>query len=159
MRGSSPLPSQPIRSNMLDRRALIVVLVACVVATVALVPRLTRGPLSPEEYRAELAAALDGFDSSGASGADGLERMAEKFKDAGAQLSDVEPPADAAGAHARLADGLTQFGERLAELAASSGQGMAAYQAELARYGSSGAEWVAALNELAAKGYTSGPIR
>jgi hypothetical protein len=146
---------------VLDRRSFLLVLVACVTATVLLVPafvsRDSAEPLSPEEYRAELTDALDDFELSGVTGAEAVNQLARKFRSATERLDDVEPPADAAGAHARLVAGLGSYGDWLGELADSGRAGAVEFQTQLAEHGVAGRQWIEAFNELAAKGYVSSP--
>jgi hypothetical protein len=147
---------------VIDRRSSLLVLAACVAGIVVIVAVLASrgpsGPLSPEEYRVELAEALDGFEPSGVTGAEALDEMADKFQAAGERLSEVEPPSDAADAHARLVAGLNSFADRLADLADSGREGAIQFQMELAENGAAGLEWLGAFNELAAKGYTSSEL-
>jgi hypothetical protein len=129
---------------VLDRRSFLLVLVASVAATVVLasviVSRDSSEPLSPSEYRVELRDALAG-----------------KFRSAGERLADVEPPADAARAHARLVAGLRSYGAWLNELAGSGRAGAVEFETQLAEHQLAGKEWIEAFNELASKGYLSSP--
>jgi hypothetical protein len=147
---------------VIDRRSSLLVLAACVAGIVVLVAVLASrgpsGPLSREEYRMELAEALDRFEPSGVTGAQALEEMADRFHAAGERLGEVEPPADAADAHGRLVAGLNSFGDRLADLAESGREGAIQFQMELAENGAAGLEWLGAFNELAAKGYASAEV-
>jgi hypothetical protein len=147
---------------VVDRRSSLLVLAACAAAVVLLIAVLApggpSGPLSPREYRVELAEALDHFEPSGVTGPEALDEMADKFHSAGDRLGDVEPPADAADAHDRLVAGLSEFGDRLADLADKGREGAVQFQMELAENGAAGLEWLDAFNELAAKGYAAAGV-
>jgi hypothetical protein len=144
---------------VLDRRSFLLVLAAAVAAAVVLVPMIvsrdSSRQLSPDEYRLELADALDGFDRLDLTGADGLDEMADRFGSAGEAVAELNPPPDAAAANARLAAGLRSDGERMAEAADAGRAGEARYLMKLAEDGGSGWRWLEPFNELAAKGYTS----
>jgi hypothetical protein len=150
-------------SPVIDGRSFAMVLVGTVAVTVALVPALvsrdSSEPLSREEYRAELAEALDGFELSGVTGGEAVDELAGEFRSAGDRLGDVEPPAEVAGAHSRLVAGLRSYGNWLAELADSGRAGAVEFQTQLAEHQLAGQEWIEAFNVLASKGYLSSPAR
>jgi hypothetical protein len=147
--------------SVLDRRSPLLVLVASVAATVVLVSVIVnRGssePLSPSEYRVELREALDGFELLNATGDGAIAELGGKFRSAGERLADVEPPADAARAHARLVAGLRSYGDWLGELAETGRSGAIRFETQLAEHQLAGEDWIEAFNELASKGYLSSP--
>ena len=147
--------------SVLDRRSLPLVLAVAVAATVLLVPALvsrdSSEPLSRDQYRVELREALDGFEPSEVTGEEAVGELAEKFRSAGEKLGDVEAPADAAAAHARLVEGLRSYGDWLAELAGSGRMGAADFETQLAEHQLAGRKWIEAFNDLAAKGYLTSP--
>jgi hypothetical protein len=146
---------------VLRRPSFLLALVAAVAAAIALVPGVVSGdsskPLTPSQYRVELRDALDGFTVLEATGAEGIEELAGKFRAAGDELGEVKPPAETAGVHARLVAGLRQYGDWLAERAESGRPGAVTLEAQLAEHQMAGADWIAAFKELAEKGYLSSP--
>jgi hypothetical protein len=148
---------------MHDRRSFLLVLAAAVAAAIVLVPRIVSGgpsePLSPQEYRVALMESVDGFDLSGATGAAALDDLAGDFRSAAEELSEIEPPPDAAVAHDRLVAGLGDYADRLGELADSGRAGAVQFQMQLAEHQLAGEDWIEAFTELAERGYLTSPVR
>jgi hypothetical protein len=137
-----------------------VALLAGAAAIVVVVFALLGGepePLSGDEYRMELMEAIDGFEVAAATDSQSLEGLAEEFRSAADELEGMQPPADAVNAHARLVAGLGSYGDKLAEFAESGRSGAVQHALELAEHQLSGEQWVAAMNDLAAKGYLTYP--
>ena len=94
------------------------------------------------------------LDSNPTDGA-ALRDLAGEIRGAVDGLDDVIPPPDAAPAHARLVAGLEEYAGQLDSLADSGRGGAVQFQQQLAQTGVPGRAWVAAFNELAAKGYAT----
>ena len=145
---------------MLDRRVLLLLLAAAV-AAIVVVPGVVSGdppkPLTPAEYRAELRDALDGFLALESGGEEAVAELGGKFTTAADRLGDVVPPAEAAGAHERLVEGLRSYGAWLGDKADASRVGAAEVEMQLAEHQMAGSAWIAAFRELAEKGYLTSP--
>jgi hypothetical protein len=112
--------------------------------------------VSADDYRKHLVTTLADvkLDSNPADGS-ALRELAGEMRDAAGQLDDVVPPPDAAPAHGRLVAGLEEYAGQLDSLADSGRGGAVQFQQQLAQTGVPGRAWVAAFNELAAKGYAT----
>jgi hypothetical protein len=146
---------------VLKHRSFLLVLAASLAATVALVPvilsRDSSERLTVSEYRSELREALGGFKLTEVNSEEALGELAGNFRSSADRLADVEPPADAAGAHGRLISGLRDYAARLEGLSGAGGDGAAKLQQELAENQAAGEDLLEAFNELAAKDYLSSP--
>jgi hypothetical protein len=135
---------------------VVALLVAAAVAAGALL--LAGGddkrPLSPDEYREQLVAAVADLRlDANPTDSGALRDYSDQFSDLAEELEDITPPADAADAHAKLVAGFEEYAGQLDSLADSGDEGAIQFQQQLAETGVPGQAWVDAFNDLAARGY------
>jgi hypothetical protein len=111
-------------------------------------------PLSPDEYREQLVAAVADLRlDANPTDSGALRDYSDQFSDFAEELEDITPPADAADAHAKLVAGFEEYAGQLDSLADSGEEGAIQFQQQLAETGVPGQAWVEAFNDLAARGY------
>jgi hypothetical protein len=111
-------------------------------------------PLSPDEYREQLVAAVADLRlDANPTDSGALRDYSDQFSDFAEELEDITPPADAADAHAKLVAGFEEYAGQLDSLADSGDEGAIQFQQQLAETGVPGQAWVEAFNHLAARGY------
>jgi hypothetical protein len=114
-------------------------------------------PLTLEEYREELVAAVGEFDFD-ASPRDpqALRQAVGEFEELVDELTGFVPPPEVAATHARLVSGLNDYARMLDRLADAGRAGVVQFHLRLTELGGlANHEWVRALNELAAQGYVT----
>ena len=160
------LSARAVDSGRMPQRALgivvgVVAVVAVAVALLVLRPA-EDGPLTTEQYREELGAALGQIDlSADPRDPRALREVTGEFKELVGELTDFVPPPEVADTHARFVSGLNDYARMLERLSDAAPAGVIELQTRLVELGGlPGFDWVQALNELAAQGYvTAGLVR
>jgi hypothetical protein len=159
---SQPIKPKKLRADLgrMPQRALgIAVGILAIVAVAVFVLLLNRGgdarPLTPDQYRKELAEAFARVDlGADPTEAGALGAYADGLRDLADELEGIVPPADAAQGHGRLVDGLRDYAGQLDSFADAGREGVIRFQQRLAETGGVlDPDWVRAFNELAERGY------
>jgi hypothetical protein len=160
------LSAWPVDAGRMQQRALGIVVgmaavVAVAVALLALEPAEDE-PLTPDQYREELVAALSHVDlAADPRDPRALREATGEFKELVGELTEFVPPPEVATTHARFVSGLNDYARMLERLSDAGPAGVIELQTRLAELGGlPGFDWVQAFSELAAQGYvTAGLVR